>query len=86
LNTAAAGDAELPVPADPHEASEYLQQMVETSLADGNVSSQERKLLLLYAQRMNLSAADVRLEITRQRKARFQAARDLLRETKRGTA
>jgi tellurite resistance protein len=86
LQTAAAGDAELPVPASPHEAIDYLRQMVETSLADGNVSSQEKKLLLLYAQRMNLAPADVQLEIARQRKERFQAAKDLLRQTKRGTA
>ncbi len=86
LKTAATGDAELPIPADPREATAYLRQMVETRLADGNVSSQERKLLLLYAKRMKLSDADVKLEIVRQRKARFQAAKDLLRKTKRSTA
>ena len=86
LSTAAAGDADLPVPANPHEAADYLRQMVETSLADGNVSFQEKKLLLLYARRMNLSDADVQLEIARQRKERFQAAKNLLRSINRGTA
>ena len=85
LNTASAGDIDLPVPADPREAAEYLRQMVEMSLADGNVSSQEQRLLLLFARRMNLADADVQLEIARQRKDRFQAAKNLLRQAKRGT-
>lgn len=86
LKTAVAGDAELPVPTDSREAADFLRQMVETSLADGNVSSRERKLLRLYARRMKLSDADVKLEIARQRKARFQAAKEFLRQSQRGTA
>ena len=86
VNTASKGDVDLIVPTDPRQAAEYLRQMVEMSLADGNISSQEKKLLLLFARRMNLSDADVQLEIARQRKERFQAAKDVLRQTKRGTA
>jgi tellurite resistance protein len=86
VNTASKGDVDLVVPTDPRQAAEYLRQMVEMSLADGNISSQEKKLLLLFARRMNLSDADVQLEIARQRKERFQAAKGLLRQTKRGTA
>lgn len=86
LNSSAVADVELPVPGDPREANQYLAEMVRASLVDGNISSQEKRLLVLYAQRMNLAPADVQLEIARQRKERFQAAKGLLRDTKRGTA
>jgi hypothetical protein len=74
------------VPADSRDAVEYLRQMVEMSLADGNVSRPELKLLMEFAQRMKLSADDVRLEVARQRNARFRAARSTIRQSKRGTA
>jgi tellurite resistance protein len=86
LNTASAQEIELPVPGDPRQAGEFLKQMVEMSLADGNISAPEQKLLMRCAGRMNLSPADVRLEIARQRRARFQAAKDAIRQSKRGSA
>jgi tellurite resistance protein len=86
LNTAVANEIELPVPNDPREAGDYLQQMVAVSLADGNVSAPEQKLLMVFARRMNLSVEDVRLEIARQRKARFQAAKSFIKQSKRGSA
>ncbi len=86
LNTASAQEIDLPVPSDVRQAGEYLKQMVEMSLADGNISAPEQKLLMRCARRMNLSPADVRLEIARQRRERFQAAKDAIRQSKRGSA
>jgi tellurite resistance protein len=86
LNTAAAQEIELPVPGDSRQAGDYLKQMVEMSLADGNISAPEQKLLMHCARQMNLSPEDVRLEVARQRRERFQAARGAIRESKRGSA
>jgi tellurite resistance protein len=86
MNTAQTDDGEVPVPGNPREAGDYLREMVAASLADGNISGQEQRLLIGYARRMNLSEADVRLEIARQRKERFQASKSALRQAKRGTA
>jgi len=56
------------------------------TLADGTVSAPEQKLLMRCARQMNLSPADVRLEIARQRRLRFHAAKEAIRESKRGSA
>ena len=86
LNTAATNEIELPVPRDALEAADYLKQIVGMTLADGTVSAPEQKLLMRCARQMNLSPADVRLEIARQRRLRFHAAKEAIRESKRGSA
>ncbi len=54
-------------------------------LADGQISTRERKLLGTYAQQVNLSTADVKMAISREcRRAYQQARRELRRSRKSG--
>lgn len=82
IEAAQQNEIELPVPRDTQQATRFLQQLVAASLADGNVSSAERNLLVNCAQKMNLSFADVTQEIAKQRATLYQQARSAIRTQK----
>ena len=83
INTAQAGDIELPTPETPQQALRFLDQLVDVSLSDGALSSGEKELLFLCAERFGLAPADVRGAIQRRTRERFQGAKKELRSSKR---
>ena len=84
INTSALEDVDLPLPRDSKQALQYVEQLVWASLADGNVSAQEKRFLYAYAARMQIARADVNHTIARIRKEGYQAARRVLRKKRTG--
>jgi hypothetical protein len=73
-------DVEIPVPEKPQQIQASLSQVVQAVMADGKVSGPERELLVDYAKRLGLAAADLKLAIRRERRRRYQEARQILRQ------
>ena len=70
---------DLPVPTDARQAQQYLHQLVRASLVDGNISRAEKRFLATYARKADMSAADVKLAIARERRRAYQRARAVLK-------
>ena len=85
IDTAGTSESSIPVPGNAREAGSHLQQLVHAVLADGQITSREKKLLSKYAKQIDLSAADVRLAISRERRRAYQQARSELRRSRNGT-
>jgi uncharacterized tellurite resistance protein B-like protein len=83
IRSARTSQAELPVPQDTQQALRHLEQLVHAVLADGQITSGEKKFLAQYAQRYDLTVADVRMVISRERRRAYQAARQQLRPRRR---
>ena len=73
-------NVELPVPTNALQAQKFIKQMVRASLIDGNVSREEKQFLLHFASSAELSPADVRMTIARERRREYQRARKVLRQ------
>lgn len=83
IDSAAVDEVSIPVPADSQQALQHLEQLVHAVLADGQLTSREKKLLTSYARRVELSPADVKLAITRERRRAYRSARAELRRVPR---
>lgn len=79
ISTSKLDDVDLPLPRDSKPAMQYLEQLVQAGLADGNVSPQEKRLMVAYAARMDIAAADVNHTIARCRRVQYHAARRVLK-------
>jgi uncharacterized tellurite resistance protein B-like protein len=82
INTAQASDIELPAPETSRQAMRFLEQLVDASLTDGALSSDERLLLFHCGEELGLAHADVRATIQRRTRERYQGARQELRGAK----
>ena len=83
------GDIELPIPDTREESNVYMKQLIQISLADGRLSSEEQRLLYDYGQRMDYTKSEVRHAIAREKRELYQEARALQRSRKkngRGTS
>lgn len=70
--------ASLPKPETAREVQQHLAQLVHAVMADGRVSSQERKLLSNYAERVELSTADVNIALAKERRRMYREAKRVL--------
>jgi rubrerythrin len=84
LSAAQTGDGELPAPADPQEARQWLEALASTAWSDGRIAPQELALLQSAGARAGLSPYDLRLLLTQQRRQMHQSARNALRNAKVG--
>jgi DnaJ-domain-containing protein 1 len=79
IDSATVDEVAIPVPADSRQALQHLEQLVHAVLADGQLTTREKKLLTSYARRVELSPADLTLAITRERRRAYRSARAELR-------
>lgn len=79
IDSATIDEVSIPVPADSRQALQHLEQLVHAVLADGQLTTSEKKLLTSYARRVELSPADLKLAITRERRRAYRSARAELR-------
>jgi uncharacterized membrane protein YebE (DUF533 family) len=61
---------------------QLLRLLVRVALADGNISDEERSMLLAIGQKLKLVAADVDMLVTKERAALYREAKDILRQAK----
>ncbi len=62
------------------DASDWLDQLIEMCLADGQVCAEERKLLLQFGEKFNILAIDINLRIKRKRQQLYQQSRQTLKD------
>lgn len=79
IQQARVAEISIPVPDNPQQARSNLDQLIQAVLVDGQISREEIRLVNEYAQRINLSAADVKLAVNRERARAYAAAREELR-------
>ena len=75
IDSAHTTQAVVPTTKTSRTAVQQLEQLVHAVLADGQISRRERKLLSRYAERVDLSVADVKMAISRERRTAYARAR-----------
>ncbi|REJ90191.1 MAG: TerB family tellurite resistance protein, partial [Planctomycetota bacterium] len=75
IDSAQTTQAVVPTPKNPRQAVQHLEQLVHAVLADGQISRRERKLLSRYAEKVDLSVADVKMAISKERRSAYARAR-----------
>jgi len=82
INTAQDPDFKLPIPEDRFQGRHLMTQMVQASLADGNISSDEQTMLMAFAKIIHMAPTDVRMIIAQERKKAYKKSKETLRLAK----
>lgn len=73
------GQLEMLTPDETLDAADWLDKLIEMCLADGQVCTEERKLLLQFGEKFNFLAIDIDLRIKRKRQQLYQQSRQTLK-------
>ncbi|MDA7747133.1 TerB family tellurite resistance protein [Psychromonas sp.] len=79
MHAAQAGHLDMPMPDETLDASDWLNKLIEMCLADGEVCSQEKKLLLAFGAKFNILAIDINLRIKQTRKKMYLQHKETLK-------
>ncbi|WP_028864386.1 TerB family tellurite resistance protein [Psychromonas aquimarina] len=81
IQAAENGQLDMLTPDETLDASDWLDKLIEMCLADGQVCTEERKLLLQFGEKFNILAIDINLRIKRKRQQLYQQNRQTLKST-----
>lgn len=81
LHAAKVGELEMLTPDQTLDASDWLDKLIEMCLADGQVCTAEKKLLLQFGAKFNILAIDINLRIKRIRQQLYLKNKQILKQS-----
>lgn len=82
IDAMVSGELEAPKPETKEEAREWLEAMAAMALADGVLADEEKQALIEIGRKLNYSAYDIRMIITKKRTELYQRAQTRIRKAR----